>query len=230
MRVKMLMLLIVSILSACLVGCSSTSVLKNQNNGTAKNTTANEPSANTVKEPDTKENSSTPPAEDAAKEEDTIIPDNTSEPFVGSKDLDSETEKFFYGTWKVEKLLGFANSYNDASEYPTGQKIIGDEIIINKDFFSSKGFKDYKDYQYELENPIYDITEICYNKDSFYRIFKMDELNLSTNDEVKALRISDSSTGFAIPVSFLDVNNDRLILMLEATQFELKRVTDKSNK
>ncbi|HHW38188.1 MAG TPA: hypothetical protein GXX18_13285 [Bacillales bacterium] len=45
--------------------------------------------------------------------------------------MDSETEKSFYGTWKVEKLLGFANPYNDASEYPTGQKFIGDEIIIN---------------------------------------------------------------------------------------------------
>lgn len=49
--------------------------------------------------------------------------------------MDSETEKYFYGTWKVEKLLGFANSYNDASEYPTGQKFIGDEIIIKKTFF-----------------------------------------------------------------------------------------------
>ncbi|MNI44340.1 hypothetical protein D3C73_987120 [compost metagenome] len=141
-------------------------------------------------------------------------------------DLDSETEKFFYGTWKVEKLLGFANSYNDASEYPTGQQVIGDEITINKDFFSSKGFENYNVYQYELEDPLYDITEICYNEDSFYRIFKMDMLGLNKNDEVKALRVSDSSTGLSIPVGFLDVNNDRLILMLEATQFELKRVTE----
>ena len=51
-------------------------------------------------------------------------------------------------------------------------------------------------------------------------------LSLNRNDEVKALRVSDSSTGLSIPVSFLDVNNDRLILMLEATQFELKRVTE----
>ncbi|MNW46872.1 hypothetical protein D3C74_241870 [compost metagenome] len=141
-------------------------------------------------------------------------------------DLDSETEKFFYGTWKVEKLLGFADSYNDASEYPTGQQVIGDEIIINKDFFSSKGFENYNVYQYELEDPLYEITEICYNKDSFYRLFKMDMLGLNKNDEVKALRVSDSSTGLSIPVGFLDVNNDRLILTLEATQFELKRVTE----
>lgn len=155
-----------------------------------------------------------------------IIPRNTSEPFVGRMDLDSATEKLFYGTWKVEKLLGFANSYNDASEYPTGQQVIGDEIIINKAYFSSKGFEKYNVYQYELEAPIYDITEICYNKDSFYRIFKMDMPSLNTNDEVKALRVSDSSDGLAIPVGFLDVNDERLILILEATAFELKRVAE----
>ncbi|MMZ67743.1 hypothetical protein D1872_303600 [compost metagenome] len=54
----------------------------------------------------------------------------------------------------------------------------------------------------------------------------MDMLGLNKNDEVKALRVSDSSTGLSIPVGFLDVNNDRLILTLEATQFELKRVTE----
>ncbi|MEK4472286.1 hypothetical protein NSQ91_03550 [Paenibacillus sp. FSL R7-0048] len=136
MRVKIF--LMVTILSACLVGCSNVTVFKDQNDGIAKNIPTIEPSM------------------DAGKE-DNLIPSNTSEPFVGSKDLDSETEKFFYGTWKVENLLGFANSYNDASEY---------------------------------------------------------------------LSVSDSSTGLAIPVSFLDVNNDRLILILEATQFELKRVTE----
>ncbi|SDF53511.1 hypothetical protein SAMN04488542_11281 [Fontibacillus panacisegetis] len=208
MRIKVVMFLIMSILSACLVGCSNVSLLKNQVDGTTKNTPTIEPSI------------------DEAKEDDNIIPSNTSEPFVGSMDLDSETEKFFYGTWKVEKLLGFADSYNDASEYPTGQQVIGDEIIINKDFFSSKGFENYNVYQYELEDPLYEITEICYNEDSFYRIFKMDMLSLNRNDEVKALRVSDSSSGLSIPVGFLDVNDDRLILMLEATQFELKRVTE----
>lgn len=74
--------------------------------------------------------------------DESIIPKNTSVYCAQeSMNLDSETEKNFYGTWKVEKLLGFANSYNDASEYPTGQKFIGDEIIIKKDFFSSKDLK-----------------------------------------------------------------------------------------
>ncbi|MHB8064570.1 MAG: hypothetical protein ACYDG2_18380 [Ruminiclostridium sp.] len=101
-----------------------------------------------------------------------IIPNNTSEPFIGRMNLDSETENFFYGTWKVDKLVGFANSYNDASEYPTGQKVIGDEIIIKKDFFSSKGLENYNVYQHELKNPFYDIDIICYNSDSFIDYIK----------------------------------------------------------
>ncbi|MDF2587260.1 MAG: hypothetical protein K0S41_1101 [Anaerocolumna sp.] len=153
------------------------------------------------------------------------IPKNTSEPFVGIMELDGETEKFFYGTWEGEKLLGFANSWNDASEYPTGQKVIGDEIVISKNTFSSKGFENYHDYQYKLKNPVYEITTICYNSDSFYREFKIDLPDLNIDDEIKHIRVS-SYKKFTIPVSFIVVNNDRLILLLEATCFELKRVDD----
>ncbi|SDL32978.1 hypothetical protein SAMN05428961_104666 [Paenibacillus sp. OK060] len=158
-----------------------------------------------------------------------IIQKNTSDYCTVDRiSLDSETEKYFYGTWKVEKLLGFANSYNDASEYPTGQKFIGDKIIIEKDFFSSKGLKKYKKYQYELKNPLYQITATCYNSDSFYRYYKIDIPDLHINDEIKAIDISDSSTKMSIPVSlsFLAVNNDRLILLSEATIFELKKIID----
>lgn len=161
--------------------------------------------------------------------EESILPKNTSEYCTVERiSLDSETNKYFYGTWKVEKLLGFANSYNDASEYPTGQKFIGDEIIINKDFFSSKGLKKYKKYQYELKNPLYQITTTCYNSDSFYRLYKIDIPDLNINDVVKVIDISDPSTKLSIPVSvsFFVVNNDRLILLSEATIFELKKITN----
>lgn len=146
----------------------------------------------------------------------------------GRVKLDSETEKFIYGTWKVKKHLGFANSYNDASEYPTGQKFIGDEIVIENDFFSSKGLKNYSDYQYELKNPLYQNIATCYNSTSFYRLYKIQIPDLNINDEVKAIDISDPSTKMSIPVglSFLAVNNDRLILLSEATIFELKKITD----
>ncbi|MGN7762391.1 hypothetical protein [Paenibacillus sp. 22594] len=161
--------------------------------------------------------------------EESIIPINKSEYCTVDRiSLDSETEKYLYGTWKVKKLLGFANSYNDASEYPTGQKFIGDEIIIKKDFFSSKGLKKYSKYQYELKNPLYQNIATCYNSTSFYRLYKIDIPDLNINDEVKAIDISDPSTKMSIPVSvsFFVVNNDRLILLSEATIFELKKITD----
>ncbi|ASA25684.1 hypothetical protein B9T62_36115 [Paenibacillus donghaensis] len=67
MRAKMVMFLMMSILSACLVGCSNVSVLKNQDDGTTKNTPTIEPSIEAVKEPDRKVDSSAPPTEDAAR-------------------------------------------------------------------------------------------------------------------------------------------------------------------
>lgn len=158
--------------------------------------------------------------------EESLIPKNTSNCTVDRISLDSETEEYFYGTWKVEKLLGFANSYNDASEYPTGQKFIGGEIITKEDLFSSKGLEKYINYQYELKNPIYEITTTCYNSDSFYRFYKIDIPDLNINDVVKVINISDPFIKLRIPLSFFDVNNDRLILLSEATIFELKKITD----
>ena len=214
--------LVLILLSVYLIRDNNLSVLGNQGDSNIKNTFTNEP---------LKVNSVTPLAEDVEKEDDNITqtPTNTLEPFVGRMDLDNETENFFYGTWEVEKLLGFANSYNDASEYPNGQKVIGDEIIINKDFFSSKGLENYSDYQYGIKDPLYNIKVICYNEDSFYRLFKTELPDLNIDDEVKYIVISLPTSGLGIPVSFLVVNNDRLILSLEATIFELKRVIDLMN-
>jgi hypothetical protein len=157
---------------------------------------------------------------------DSITPNNSSEYCTGSTEWNRETADFFYGTWKVDKLLGFANSYNDASEYPTGQRVIGDELIINEDFFSSKGLQQYDVYQYGLENPQYNIQNVCYNQDAFYRLTKMDMPSLNINDQVKLIGVADSATGFGIPMSFMSINENRLILILEAAQFELKRVTE----
>lgn len=222
MRVKMLIFLLVSILSVCLIGCSNI----NQDDGTTKSTSTNEPSNSTVKEKDRKVNSSTSTANVVVKENNNIILTNTSKPFIGKMDLDSETEKFFYGTWKVEKLLGFTNSWNDDSEYPTGQKIIDDEIIINKNFFLSVELKNYKGYQYELKNPSYIITEIYYNRESFYRMNKIDIPGLDLDDEVKVVEVASCPSEMSIPMRFFVVNNDRLILMIDATIFELKNVND----
>lgn len=154
---------------------------------------------------------------------DSAAPENSLEYCARSMEWDRETAGFFYGTWKVERLLGFANSYNDASEYPTGQQVIGDKLVINEHFFSSKGLQRYDVYQYELENPLYQIENVCYNEDAFYRLTKMDMPSLNSHDRVKLIGVFDSATGVSLPVSFMSINENRLILILEAAQFELKR-------
>lgn len=142
--------------------------------------------------------------------------------------LDSDTENYFYGDWKIKKTLGFANSYNDASENPAGQKFTGDKIILGEDFFSSKGLKNYSNYQYELEKPTYNITATCYNSDAFYRLYKIDIPNLKINDVVKVINVSDPSTKMSIPVSlsFFVINNNRLIMLSEATIFDLEKINE----
>ncbi|MGG4128872.1 hypothetical protein ABEW19_11400 [Paenibacillus illinoisensis] len=60
--------------------------------------------------------------------EESFIPENKSDCIVDRISLDRETEEYLYGTWKVEKLLGFANSYNEAAEYPTGQNLLEIEL------------------------------------------------------------------------------------------------------
>ncbi|MEW4371047.1 hypothetical protein [Paenibacillus kandeliae] len=142
--------------------------------------------------------------------------------------LDSDAEKYFYGDWNIKKTLGFANSYNDASENPTGQTFIGDKIILGKDFFSSKGLQNYSNYQYELKKPIYNITATCYNSDAFYRLYKIDIPDLKIDDVVKVIHVSDPSTKMSIPVSlsFFIINNNRLIMLSEATIFDLENIND----
>ena len=202
----------ISILAFCLAGCSQA----------AEPTQPTQPG-------DAQHVPVTPTPEHAALEEN-LIPRNTSEPFIGRMDLDQATEEFIYGTWKVDKLLGFTNSYNDASEYPTGQDIIGDELVIHKDYFSSMGLEGYEAYQYEFTNPRYSITQRHYNGDSFYRVNKLDLSMIGINDVTTGIDVTEPSPGLGVPLSFIDVNHDKLILLIEAAAFELIRVDESGNK
>lgn len=156
----------------------------------------------------------------------TVTPDASTE--SETLGLDSETEEFLYGTWQVDKLLCFADSYNDASEYPTGQKVIGDKIIIKKDQFDSRGLENYEAYQYITRDPSYEIISTTYDADSFYRVSHINLPGLNNDDEVRWMLIylSPLHSSNAIPLTFYIVNNDKLILVLEATCFEMKKVVD----
>ena len=139
--------------------------------------------------------------------------------------LDSETAAFFYGEWEVKTLLGFANSYNDASEYPTGQDIIGDRIIIHEDLFMSMGLEGYPAYQYNLANPSYEVQQTFYNKDAFYRSYKALLEEMPFDAVVKTIKVTAPDEANTT-VSFFMVNGDRLLLSIEATFFELHKFAE----
>ena len=158
-------------------------------------------------------------------EEDFIV-ESEQEPVLGPFPLSVDTEKFLFGKWKVKKLLGFCNSWNDASEYPNGQDIIGDEIIIQANVFSSLGFKKYKVYQYKYSNPYYYINRIFYDTLSLYRAWKLQIPGLKDNDKIQDILVSSNPQECSAPMSFICINNERLILSLEATIFELEKIKE----
>ena len=56
-----------------------------------------------------------------------------------------------------------------------------------QDLFSSQGLKNYDVYQDLTRDPRYEINLICYDSDSFYRIFKINLPDINTNDEIKCV-------------------------------------------
>jgi hypothetical protein len=156
---------------------------------------------------------------------------DTSPISFGKMALDKNAEQFFFGSWKIDSLLGFNYIYNDASEYPKGQKIICDTIIVTKDLFSSEGIINYKCYQYSIINPQIYIDTTFSNAEVFLvynRVNRLEgNLNLKPNDIIRSIRITNEKNDL-YPFSFYIVNNERVILLLEATYFELKKINDKN--
>ena len=223
MRPKTLTFLMVCILSAQLTGCSNTSTSKIKQGENSKNTTVNE-SSNNKSQKDAAENNS-----DNIKNSEPNSNDASDVSFPNTP-LDKNSEQFLFGTWKISKLLGFSYMYNDASEYPTGQKVIGDNIIITKDLFSSEGIVNYKAYQDIIKNPQIYIDTLYPNADTFMVYNRIDKKNgdfgLNANDVVKTLTIKDDKDN-SYPFTLFIVNNERVILRIEATYFELEKIHDK---
>lgn len=217
MKLKMLIFLMVFILSIGVIGCSnSSSVPMNENAKASKNTTDSKSSA-------------TKYSSDSTKNSESNSNDSSDITFPNTP-LDKDLEKALFGTWKIDKLLGFSYIYNDASEYPQGQKVIGDNIIITKDLFSSEGIVNYKAYAANIKNPKILIDTVYPNADTFLvynKIYKSKEnWGLNPNDVIKSITISNGEDD-SPPLSFFIVNKERLILRIEATYFELKKIDDK---
>ena len=143
--------------------------------------------------------------------------------------IDKETQKFLFGEWEFDKLLGFNPIQKDIANYPYGQDVLKNKIIFQKNLFSSKGINKYPDYQVESTYPVYYIGYVFEkeDKDLFFpansQIDVRKILNIRKNDMVKMLEITDSEESM-IPFGLYIVNNERLILYLDSAIFELKKI------
>lgn len=143
-----------------------------------------------------------------------------------SKELDETTAAFINGTWKVDKLLCFGTSWNDASEYPTGQDVIGNEIIIRKEQFSSMDLGKYEVYQYNFADPTYEVRDRFENAGYFWTTYKVSIPGVFEDDVITVIGVYNNSRSKLLPGLLYAVNDERLLLGLEAAVFELTRVGD----
>lgn len=202
--IRLIIYLVTSILCFSLAGCGSQSKSENQQ------MVSEEPIA----------------TEDVINKSADSSLDTTLEPEIGKFSLSEETKEFLFGKWKVKKLLGFHESWNDASEYPNGQDIIGNELIIQSDTFSSLGLEKYKTKQNKFSKPYYYACEIFYDKDSLYRGEKLKIPGLEDGDKVQVICVARNTKEYPEAMSFICINYDRLIFSLEATIFELEKVME----
>ncbi|MCL2336931.1 MAG: hypothetical protein FWC60_05880 [Firmicutes bacterium] len=157
-----------------------------------------------------------------------IIKSNRNPVIYGEFPLNKKDEQFLFGTWKVDKLLGFTYiREDDKTEYPTGQKIIGDEIIITKDKLSTMGLINYERYQKKEDNPEYFFYAI-YNDPYFFLTSNrididegVQEWGIKSSDRIRIL-FNPGTFCF----TFIVVNDEKLIFLMESSFFELVKERD----
>lgn len=162
-------------------------------------------------------------------ETDTTTVDIQDNPIIQMNEttLSRETEEFLYGTWRVEKFLGFQYITRDDIEWPNGERVIGKTILIYNDLFSSLDFKDdYRRYCAEIENPVYKISDILTGSDiAKYLSLNADESIRNLENEM-VLMINPISSNFSdiSGPSLYVIDNNRLLLSLNCDYFELIKI------
>lgn len=214
MKFRLFIYSIASILCVSLVGCGNTS-------SSESNVTTSEVPLYT--ENNTQDDSVTTSEVPLYTKETWYIDPNDY--VMGEFPLSDTTKKFFFGKWKVKKLLGFGDSWNDASEYPNGQDIIGNELIIMPDIYSTLGLEKYENYQESYNNPYYYVSHVYNNLTNFYRQWKFQIPGLEDyeNDTLEVIEVAPNTNEMWTTVFFC-LNNEKLFYLLEATIFELEKI------
>lgn len=156
------------------------------------------------------------PTTTAAPQTDDAAAETTAAPTSVSKDISA-----IYGTWRVEKLLGFGLHYGNGAEYPVGPDIVGDEIVLRRDVYSTKGLDKVEKYQQEVREPVYTIAAAFADTDEFFRVYKTDLPVVKSGDTVRVIEVEGAPIG-----GYYLINNDTLVLDLESACFALTRVGD----
>ena len=156
------------------------------------------------------------PTTTAAPQTDDAAAETTAAPTSVSKDISA-----IYGTWRVEKLLGFGLHYGNGAEYPVGPDIVGDEIVLRRDVYSTKGLDKVEKYQQEVREPVYTIAAAFADADEFFRAYKVDLPDVKSGDTVRVIEVEGAPIG-----GYYLINNDTLVLDLESACFALTRVGD----
>ncbi len=135
-------------------------------------------------------------------------------PDMDRRELSDDTKEFIMGKWKVSELAGFSIHTNDDAEYPTGPDIIGKEITISENLFSTMDFTGYEKFQYEYNKPVYTNDAVFYDELSFFNYNYLELPNIKSNDIIKSISVSSDGTPYSSTVSFLSIYNNRLIMCL----------------
>ena len=157
--------------------------------------------------------------------------DNTDENIeqIHDNEINADTKKFLFGEWEVAKFLGFNKILHDDAEWPDGEQIIGRTVIIKEDYFSTLAFEpDYSGFATELQNPIY----LYRREDGFHLIVRY--LSETADESIRSLTSEDDVLLVSATV-YIDgernsygvtvINNNRLLIFLNGSHFELEKIS-----
>lgn len=137
-----------------------------------------------------------------------------------SSQINSETEQFLYGDWKVKSQMNIKGY----SEYHEGDSILGKVVEIAPNLFSTS------DFAPEYENCVVNINNVQYKlKDSltgneFISKYKVpgEIIKIKDEDQIKVIQVvSEEKNDTSIQLMLIDVNNKRLFICLNNEYFEL---------
>ncbi len=121
-------------------------------------------------------------------------------------ELDDYDKGEFTNTWEVEKLVGFSEITSPRAEYPTGPNIVGKQIVIEDDKFSTMDFEGYEACQVEVSNPVYKRTANYSSKSSLYEYEKIELPGILNEDSITEINVYSKDDQKVVPIAFYTVS------------------------